>query len=153
MFMITPVGGWPEDDTVPDPDPADTDIVAFSHAVTGGDLGLSHLDACTLGPLLAAADQLSTLEPDNLPLASAVDTLRSTLMAGVTGHAAYRTRTALHIVDDLLATESPVADGSTAVVTEFRRALADSAPEQRRNLLSRLQRPDYPGLVDLILAT
>ena len=94
MFTITPAGGWPEDDAIPDPDPADTDIVAFSPAVAGGDLGLAHVDAGTLGPLLAAADQLSTLEPDNLPLASAVDTLRSALLAGVTGHAAFRTRTA-----------------------------------------------------------
>jgi proteasome accessory factor C len=94
MFMITPAGGWPEEDGVPDPAPADTDIVAFSPAVAGPDLGLAHVDAGTLGPLLAAADQLSTLEPGNLPLASAVDTLRSALLAGVTGHAAYRTRTA-----------------------------------------------------------
>jgi proteasome accessory factor C len=94
MFTITPAGGWPEDDTVPDPDPADTDLIAFSPAVAGRDLGLAHVDAGTLGPLLAAADQLSTLEPGNLPLASAVDTLRTALLAGVTGHAAYRTRTA-----------------------------------------------------------
>lgn len=94
MFMITPAGGWPEDDTSPDPDPADTDTVAFSPSVAGPDLGLAHLDAGTLGPLLAAADQLRTLEPGNLPLASAVDTLRTALLAGVTGHAAYRTRTA-----------------------------------------------------------
>jgi hypothetical protein len=94
MFMITPAGGWPEDDTVPDPDPADTDVVAFSPSVAGPDLGLAHVDAGTLGPLLAAADQLSTLEPGNLPLASAVDTLRTALLAGLTGHAAYRTRTA-----------------------------------------------------------
>jgi proteasome accessory factor C len=94
MFMITPAGGWPEDPDVPDPDPADTDIVAFSPSVAGRDLGLAHVDAGTLGPLLAAADQLRTLEPGNLPLASAVDTLRTALLAGVTGHAAYRTRTA-----------------------------------------------------------
>jgi len=94
MFMITPAGGWPADESVPDPEPADTDVVAFSPSVAGGDLGLAHVDAGTLGPLLAAADQLGTLEPDNLPLASAVDILRSSLLAGVTGHAAYRARTA-----------------------------------------------------------
>ncbi len=94
MFTITPAGGWPEDDTVPDPDPADTDVVAFSPSVAGPDLGLAHVDAGTLGPLLAAADLLRSLEPGNLPLAAAVDTLRSALLAGLTGHAAYRTRTA-----------------------------------------------------------
>lgn len=94
MFTITPAGGWPEDPEAPDPDPADTDVVAFSPAVAGRDLGLAHVDAGTLGPLLAAADQLRTLEPGNLPLASAVDTLRSRLLTGVTGHAAYRARTA-----------------------------------------------------------
>lgn len=94
MFTITPAGGWPEDLEVPDPDPADTDVVAFSPAVAAPDLGLTHVDAGTLGPLLAAADQLSILEPANLPLASAVDTLRSAMLSGVAGHAAYRIRTA-----------------------------------------------------------
>jgi hypothetical protein len=94
MFTITPAGGWPEDDRIPDPAPADTDVVAFSPAVAGPDVGLAHVDAGTLGPLLAAADQLSTLEPGNLALAAAVDSLRTALLAGVTGHAAYRTRTA-----------------------------------------------------------
>jgi proteasome accessory factor C len=94
MFMVTPAGGWPDDLDVPDPAPADTDVVAFGPSVAGRDLGLAHVDAGTLGPLLAAADQLRTLEPGNLALASAVDTLRSALLAGVTGHAAYRTRTA-----------------------------------------------------------
>ena len=39
-------------------------------------------------------------------------------------------------------------------IENLRRELADGQPltaEQRRNLLSRLQRPDYPGLVDLII--
>lgn len=94
MFTITPAGGWPEGDSIPDPEPADTDVVAFSPTVAGHDLGVAHVDAGTLGPLLAAADQLSTLEPGNLALASAVDTLRTALLAGVAGHAAFRTRTA-----------------------------------------------------------
>lgn len=94
MFAILPAAGWPDGDDAPDPLPTDSDILAFSQAVAGSDLGLAHVDAGTLGPLLAAADQLSTLEPGNLPLAAAVDTLRTALLAGVTGHAAYRTRTA-----------------------------------------------------------
>lgn len=94
MFTITPADGWPDDPQAADPEPADTDVVAFSPAVAGRDLGLAHVDAGTLGPLLAAADQLRTLEPGNLPLASAVDTLRARLLTGVTGHAAYRARTA-----------------------------------------------------------
>lgn len=93
MFTITPAGGWPEDDR-PDPPPASSDLVALAPSVSGGGLGLAHRDAGTLGPLLAAADQLRCLEPGNLALASAVDTLRTALLAGVTGHAAYRTRTA-----------------------------------------------------------
>lgn len=47
---------------------------------------------------------------------------------------AYRTRAALHIVDDLLAVAAP-ADGSAPVTTEFRRTLADVEPEQRLELL------------------
>ncbi|OBY29434.1 type I polyketide synthase [Mycolicibacter kumamotonensis] len=47
---------------------------------------------------------------------------------------AYRTRAALHIVDDLLAVAEP-ADGSAPVTTEFRRALAEAEPEQRLELL------------------
>ncbi|MGV0700845.1 SDR family NAD(P)-dependent oxidoreductase [Mycolicibacter sinensis] len=47
---------------------------------------------------------------------------------------AYRTRAALHIVDDLLAVAEP-ADGSAPVTTEFRRALAEAEPEQRLGLL------------------
>lgn len=48
--------------------------------------------------------------------------------------AAYRTRAALRIVDDLLSVEAP-ADGAAAQSTEFRRALADSEPDQRQELL------------------
>lgn len=48
--------------------------------------------------------------------------------------AAYRTRAALRIVDDLLALPA-TADGSASVATEFRRALADAEPEQRQELL------------------
>lgn len=47
---------------------------------------------------------------------------------------AYRTRAALHIVDDLLAVAEP-ADGSAPVTTEFRRGLAEAEPEQRSELL------------------
>jgi phthiocerol/phenolphthiocerol synthesis type-I polyketide synthase B len=47
---------------------------------------------------------------------------------------AYRTRAALHIVDDLLAVAAP-ADGSAPVTTEFRRTLSDAEPEQRLELL------------------
>jgi phthiocerol/phenolphthiocerol synthesis type-I polyketide synthase B len=47
---------------------------------------------------------------------------------------AYRTRAALHIVDDVLAVAAP-ADGSAPVTTEFRRTLSDAEPEQRLELL------------------
>lgn len=94
LFTITPDGGWPEDLDEPDPEPADTDVVDFTSHAAGRDLGLAHQDAATLGPLLAAGDLLRTLEPDNLALASAVETLAATLLTGVTGHAAYRARVA-----------------------------------------------------------
>lgn len=93
LFTITPAAGWPDDDQ-PDPQPSDADVVAVAASASGATLGLAHRDAGVLGPLLAAADQLRCLEPGNLALASAVDTLRTALLAGVTGHAAYRTRTA-----------------------------------------------------------
>ncbi|MGV0627800.1 SDR family NAD(P)-dependent oxidoreductase, partial [Mycolicibacter minnesotensis] len=48
--------------------------------------------------------------------------------------AAYRTRAALRIVDDLLAVAAP-GDGPGPVVTEFRNALGDAEPEQRLELL------------------
>lgn len=48
--------------------------------------------------------------------------------------AAYRTRAALRIVDDILAVDEP-ADGSAPVTTELRRALAEAEPEQRLELL------------------
>ncbi|CAJ1498968.1 SDR family NAD(P)-dependent oxidoreductase [[Mycobacterium] kokjensenii] len=48
--------------------------------------------------------------------------------------AAYRTRAALRIVDDLLVVTAP-ADGSSPVLTEFRSSLADAEPEQRLELL------------------
>ncbi|MEB3035278.1 KR domain-containing protein, partial [[Mycobacterium] nativiensis] len=48
--------------------------------------------------------------------------------------AAYRTRAALRIVDDLLIVDAP-ADGQAAQSTEFRRVLAEAEPEQRGELL------------------
>jgi phthiocerol/phenolphthiocerol synthesis type-I polyketide synthase B len=47
---------------------------------------------------------------------------------------AYRTRAALHIVDDLLNTEVD-GDNSSTLTTEFREALRDCEPTQRRDLL------------------
>jgi phthiocerol/phenolphthiocerol synthesis type-I polyketide synthase B len=48
---------------------------------------------------------------------------------------AYRTRAALHIVDDLLPTGDDGADSSTIRSTEFRDALRDAEPPRRRGLL------------------
>jgi phthiocerol/phenolphthiocerol synthesis type-I polyketide synthase B len=48
---------------------------------------------------------------------------------------AYRTRTALHIVDDLLVTDAEGAGAST-FTTPFRSELAEAAPTQRRELLT-----------------
>ncbi|ORV44320.1 polyketide synthase [Mycolicibacter engbaekii] len=48
--------------------------------------------------------------------------------------AAYRTRAALRIADELLAVAAP-ADGPAASLTEFRRTLAEAEPEQRAELL------------------
>ena len=48
---------------------------------------------------------------------------------------AYRSRAALHIVDDLLPTEDG-GDTSAARVTKFRESLRDSEPERRRGLLA-----------------
>ena len=47
---------------------------------------------------------------------------------------AYRTRAALHIVDDLLPTETD-GDSSSMPTTEFREALRDCEPTRRRDLL------------------
>lgn len=90
LFLLTPAGGWP--DSGPDPEPSDDDVVSFSPRMSGGDLGLAHTDAATLGPLLAAAEELRCLEPGNLVLASAVEVLRSSLLRSVTGRAASRAR-------------------------------------------------------------
>ncbi|MET0896297.1 MAG: type I polyketide synthase [Mycobacterium sp.] len=49
--------------------------------------------------------------------------------------AAYRTRTALHIVDDLLLPDADAA-GASAVTTPFRSELAEAEPTQRRELLT-----------------
>ena len=75
MFAITPAGGWPEDDTVPDPAPADTDIVAFSPAVAGtdlealpsraGDSGLNPFEL--LGSALDALQAAGALAPEHRP--------------------------------------------------------------------------------------
>jgi phthiocerol/phenolphthiocerol synthesis type-I polyketide synthase B len=48
---------------------------------------------------------------------------------------AYRTRTALHILDDLLPTESD-ADTPSTSNTKFREALRDCEPARRRDLLT-----------------
>lgn len=92
LFVVEPEGGWPDEG--PDPEPSDRDLVCFAPAMTGGDLGLAHADAATLGPLLAAADLLRMLEPENLELAAAVDVLRTSLVTNVSGSAGYRARTA-----------------------------------------------------------
>lgn len=92
LFRIEPVGGWPDEG--PDPAPADDDVVSFTASMSGGDLGLVHADATTLGPLLVAADQLRSMEPENLDLAAAVDVLRGTLLTNVAGRAGFRARTA-----------------------------------------------------------
>ncbi|MCU0300601.1 MAG: WYL domain-containing protein [Candidatus Nanopelagicales bacterium] len=92
LFVVEPAGGSPDEG--PEPAPADDDVVRFWSTMRGQDLGLTHTDAATLGPLLAAADQLRSLEPDNLDLAAAVDTLRATLMRATAGRAAYRSRLA-----------------------------------------------------------
>ncbi|WP_343572003.1 type I polyketide synthase [Mycobacterium sp.] len=49
--------------------------------------------------------------------------------------AAYRTRAALRIVDDLLSTEAAGADGPAARSTEFRDALREADPTRRRGML------------------
>ena len=49
--------------------------------------------------------------------------------------AAYRTRAALRIVDDLLSTDTEGADGSPARSTEFRDALREADPTRRRGIL------------------
>ena len=49
--------------------------------------------------------------------------------------AAYRTRAALRIVDDLLTTDAAGAEGSTARSTEFRDALREADPTRRRGIL------------------
>jgi phthiocerol/phenolphthiocerol synthesis type-I polyketide synthase B len=49
--------------------------------------------------------------------------------------AAYRTRAALRIVDDLLATGAAGDDGSAARSTEFRDALREADPTRRRGIL------------------
>jgi len=62
--------------------------------------------------------------------------VRSTIVAADWSRlaTAYRTRAALHIVDDLLPTDSD-GDSSSTVNTEFREALRACEPAQRRDLL------------------
>jgi phthiocerol/phenolphthiocerol synthesis type-I polyketide synthase B len=62
--------------------------------------------------------------------------VRSTIVAADWSRlaTAYRTRAALHIVDDLLPTDSD-SDNSSTVRTEFREALRDCEPTRRRDLL------------------
>jgi phthiocerol/phenolphthiocerol synthesis type-I polyketide synthase B len=62
--------------------------------------------------------------------------VRSTIVAADWNRlaTAYRTRAALHIVDDLLPTDSD-SDSSSTVRTEFREALRDREPNRRRDLL------------------
>jgi phthiocerol/phenolphthiocerol synthesis type-I polyketide synthase B len=63
--------------------------------------------------------------------------VRSTIVAAdwIRLATAYRTRAALHIVDELLDTESGVDTGVSGRITAFRQDLADAEPEQRRALL------------------
>jgi phthiocerol/phenolphthiocerol synthesis type-I polyketide synthase B len=86
----------------------------------------------------------SGLEP--MPDEVAIGALASAIAPGAPAHwtivaadwsrlaAAYRTRAALHIVDDLLPTDSE-GDGSSLLRTEFREALQDCEPTRRRELL------------------
>jgi phthiocerol/phenolphthiocerol synthesis type-I polyketide synthase B len=62
--------------------------------------------------------------------------VRSTIVAADWSRlaTAYRTRAALHIVDDLLPTDSD-SDNSSTFRTEFREALRDCEPTRRRDLL------------------
>jgi phthiocerol/phenolphthiocerol synthesis type-I polyketide synthase B len=62
--------------------------------------------------------------------------VRSTVVAAGWGRlaTAYRTRAALHIVDDLVPTDAD-GDGSSKLSTEFRDALRDAEPARRRGLL------------------
>jgi len=62
--------------------------------------------------------------------------VRSTVVAADWSRlaAAYRTRADLHIVDDLLPTDSD-SDGSSSGTTEFREALRGTEPNRRRDLL------------------
>lgn len=62
--------------------------------------------------------------------------VRSTIVAADWARlaTAYRTRAALHIVDDMLPTDAD-ADSSLTLTTEFREALRDCEPDQRRDLL------------------
>jgi phthiocerol/phenolphthiocerol synthesis type-I polyketide synthase B len=62
--------------------------------------------------------------------------VRSTIVAADWSRlaTAYRTRAALHIVDDLLPTDED-SDSSSMFTTEFREALRDCEPSRRRVLL------------------
>ena len=62
--------------------------------------------------------------------------VRSTIVAADWSRlaTAYRTRAALHIVDDMLPTDAD-ADSSSMLKTEFRQALRDCEPTRRRELL------------------
>jgi phthiocerol/phenolphthiocerol synthesis type-I polyketide synthase B len=62
---------------------------------------------------------------------------RSTVVAADWGllATAYRTRAALHIVDDLLTTHVGDDEGGTARTTELRETLRDAEPARRRGLL------------------
>lgn len=92
LFEIEAANDEPEEGGDPAPSPAD--LVRFSHGMTGSDLGLRHLDASVLGPLQVAGHQLASVEPENLELAAALDTLSSVILGGAVGSSHFRNRQA-----------------------------------------------------------
>jgi phthiocerol/phenolphthiocerol synthesis type-I polyketide synthase B len=86
-----------------------------------------------------AIQALSSVTGPDAPVRSTIVAADWTRLA-----TAYRTRAQLHIVDDLL----PAADGSASGLnTEFRAALRESEPAQRRELLT----DHVSGLVALVM--
>ncbi len=86
-----------------------------------------------------AIQALSSVTGPDAPVRSTIVAADWTLLA-----TAYRTRAKLHIIDDLLPS---VDDGASRFDTEFRSALRDTEPTQRRELLT----DHVSGLVALII--
>lgn len=78
------------DGALADADLADAQVVRLTDDSPFDELGVSFLSAADLGVLYRAAAELSSLEPDNVVLASAVRRLGESVLGGVEGRGGFK---------------------------------------------------------------